>query len=121
MTTASLENPPDLNSNSINNNDNNNPNTGIQPPSNADNGPDSPRTFASAQQELAQDLLIKARQIEYLIGVLPGVEKSETEQETRIRVLEGELRGAEEERKSAVADMEGWRERLEVVLGGVRR
>lgn len=91
----------------------------LQPP--PPPGPDTPRTFLSAQHELAQDLLLKTRQIEFLIWSLPGVETSEKEQEARIRELEGELQGAEEERRRAVEEMEDWRERLEGVLGGVRR
>lgn len=57
-------------------------------------------------------------QIEYLIGVLPGVETSAQEQEERIRELEGE-RGVEDERGRAIAELEGWRERVEGVIGGV--
>lgn len=62
--------------------------------------------------------MLKVAQIEYLIGVLPGVEASAQEQEERIRELEGE-RGVEGERERAVAELEGWRERLEGVIGGV--
>lgn len=53
--------------------------------------------------------------------MLPGVEKSEVEQGERIRALELELREAELERAEAVREMEGWRGKLEVVIGGVRR
>lgn len=77
--------------------------------------------LAEATAELAHDLLIKTRQIAHLVSVLPGVEKSEEEQGERIRALEKELREAELERVEAVREMEGWRERLEVVIGGVRR
>ncbi len=77
--------------------------------------------LAEATAELARDLLIKTRQIAHLVSVLPGVEKSEEEQGERIRALERELREAELERVEAVREMEGWRERLEVVIGGVRR
>lgn len=77
--------------------------------------------LAEATAELARDLLIKTRQIAHLVSVLPGVEKSEEEQGERIRALERELREAELERVEAVREMEGWREKLEVVIGGVRR
>lgn len=53
--------------------------------------------------------------------MLPGVEKSEEEQGERIKVLERELREAELERVEAVREMDGWRGKLEVVIGGVRR
>lgn len=77
--------------------------------------------LAEATAELARDLLIKTRQIAHLVSVLPGVEKSEEEQGERIKVLERELREAELERVEAVREMEGWRGKLEVVIGGVRR
>lgn len=77
--------------------------------------------LAEATTELARDLLIKTRQIAHLVSVLPGVEKSEEEQGERIRALERELREAELERVEAVTEMERWRGKLEVVIGGVRR
>lgn len=57
-------------------------------------------------------------QIEYLIGVLPGVETSAQEQEERIGELERE-KEVEGERGRAVAELEAWRERVEGVIGGV--
>ncbi len=57
-------------------------------------------------------------QIEYLIGVLPGVETSAREQEERIRGLEA-LKEVEIERGRAVRELEGWRERVEGVIGGL--
>lgn len=81
--------------------------------------PDSPRTFASRQRELARDLIIKEQQIEYLISVLPGIGASEAEQETKIRELEKELRAVEKERAAKVRDLKKLRARLENVLGAV--
>ncbi|KAJ5189189.1 Mediator complex subunit Med21 [Penicillium cf. griseofulvum] len=81
--------------------------------------PDSPRTFASRQRELARDLIIKEQQIEYLISVLPGIGASEAEQETRIRELETELREVEKERAAKVRELKKLRTRLEDVLGAV--
>ncbi|KAJ5164109.1 Mediator complex subunit Med21 [Penicillium coprophilum] len=81
--------------------------------------PDSPRTFASRQRELARDLIIKEQQIEYLISVLPGIGASEAEQEARIRELETELREVEKERAAKVRDLKKLRTRLEDVLGAV--
>ncbi|KXG48352.1 Mediator complex, subunit Med21 [Penicillium griseofulvum] len=81
--------------------------------------PDSPRTFASRQRELARDLIIKEQQIEYLISVLPGIGASEAEQETRIRELETELRDVEKERAAKVRELKKLRTRLEDVLGAV--
>ena len=65
--------------------------------------------------------MLKARQIECLIKVLPGIENNAEQQEARIRALEGELRAVEEERGVAMAELDGWRERVARVLGGVRR
>ncbi|KAJ5129760.1 uncharacterized protein N7515_005799 [Penicillium bovifimosum] len=81
--------------------------------------PDSPRTFASRQRELARDLIIKEQQIEYLISVLPGVRASEAEQEARIRELEKELRDVEMRRAAKVRELKKLRGRLEGVLGAV--
>lgn len=81
--------------------------------------PDSPRTFAARQRELARDLVIKEQQIEYLISVLPGIGSSEAEQEKRIRELERELRGVEEERQRRVKELRVLRKRVEGVLGAV--
>lgn len=77
--------------------------------------------LVEATAELARDLLIKTRQIAHLVSVLPGVEKSEEEQTERIKALEWELRQAELERVEAVREMESWRGKLDVVIGGVRR
>ncbi|KAE8358601.1 mediator complex, subunit Med21 [Aspergillus caelatus] len=81
--------------------------------------PDSPRTFASRQRELARDLVIKEQQIEYLISVLPGIDSSEAEQERKIKELEKELRSAEEDREQRVRELRKLRKKLENVLGAV--
>lgn len=83
--------------------------------------PDSPRTFAYRQRELARDLIIKEQQIEYLIGRLPGIGASEAEQEARIRELEGELRRVEIEKERKGRDLRKLGRRLEGVLGAVER
>lgn len=81
--------------------------------------PDSPRTFAARQRELARDLIIKEQQIEYLISVLPGIGASEAEQEARIRELETQLREVEKERVAKADELKLLRSRLEDVLGAV--
>lgn len=81
--------------------------------------PDSPHTFASRQRELARDLIIKEQQIEYLISVLPGIGASEAEQEAKIRELETQLRGVEQERSAKVLELKKLRGKLENVLGAV--
>jgi len=64
--------------------------------------PDSPEDFQAALKELARDLILKEQQIEYLIGVLPGIGTSERDQNARIRSLEVELRDAEKESQAAI-------------------
>ncbi|KAL3461618.1 mediator complex, subunit Med21 [Aspergillus heterothallicus] len=81
--------------------------------------PDSPRTFAARQRELARDLVLKEQQIEYLVSVLPGIGSSEAEQEERIKALEKELRAAEEERAKRIKELRALRRRVEGVLGAV--
>ncbi|KAJ5225967.1 Mediator complex subunit Med21 [Penicillium chermesinum] len=81
--------------------------------------PDSPRTFSRRQRELARDLIIKEKQIEHLISVLPGIGASEAEQEARIRELEVQLRQVETEREGKVKELAALRGRLEKVLGAV--
>ncbi|KAM0795764.1 mediator complex, subunit Med21 [Usnea florida] len=83
--------------------------------------PDTPTTFASAQRELAQDLLLKTKQIEYLISVLPGVENSLDNQGARVTELDGELREALEERKKAEEERERWLAKIDGIIGGIRR
>ncbi|KAJ5168482.1 Mediator of RNA polymerase II transcription subunit 21 [Penicillium canariense] len=81
--------------------------------------PDSPRTFAARQRELARDLIIKEQQIEYLISVLPGIGASEAEQEAKIRELETQLRDVEKERVAKAQELKLLRRRLEDVLDAV--
>ncbi|KAI9846600.1 MAG: RNA polymerase II mediator complex subunit [Sclerophora amabilis] len=115
-----------ITTNSNNNNNNNTqplttsaPQTPAAPQNDLDPSlprPDSPSTFAAAQRELARDLILKEQQIEYLISVLPGIGTSEKEQEERIRVLEGELKEAEEQRRKVGEERERLVERVEGVI-----
>jgi mediator of RNA polymerase II transcription subunit 21 len=70
---------------------------------------------------LAQDLILKEQQIEYLISVLPGLENSEKDQEQTIRQLEEELKTAETLRKEAVKEKEAVLARLNDVIRSVKR
>ncbi|OAX79554.1 hypothetical protein ACJ72_06126 [Emergomyces africanus] len=81
--------------------------------------PDSPEVFAQRQRELARDLIVKEQQVEYLIGVLPGVGSSEAEQEERIRQLAEELRVVEAERRVKRKEMRKLGERVDELLGAV--
>lgn len=77
--------------------------------------------FKAGQKELAQDLILKEQQIEYLISSLPGLDNSEEDQEKLIRQLEEELKVAEEKRKEAVNDKEEVLAKLDEVIRSVKR
>ncbi|KAF9042311.1 hypothetical protein BJ165DRAFT_263610 [Panaeolus papilionaceus] len=62
---------------------------------------DDPETFEANQKELVTDLMVKAKQIEYLIKSLP-VPEPEEEQAKRLQVLEEEMGAANEEYIRAV-------------------
>ncbi|KAL8682461.1 MAG: hypothetical protein Q9186_001504 [Xanthomendoza sp. 1 TL-2023] len=83
--------------------------------------PDTPTTFASAQGELASDLVEKVKEIEFLISQLPGLESSEESQVERIRQLEDELKKVEGERGAAVRKRDEWVEVLEGLISRVGR
>ncbi|KAL8832955.1 MAG: hypothetical protein Q9170_004615 [Blastenia crenularia] len=83
--------------------------------------PDSPTSFVAAQKELAADLVLKVKEIEELVGVLPGLDKNEEVQRERIGELDAELKAAEEERKKAMAEREEWVEKVENTIARVGR
>ncbi|CAD0083997.1 unnamed protein product [Aureobasidium vineae] len=83
--------------------------------------PDDPATFQAALRELARDLVLKEQQIEYLISVLPGIGESEANQSQRIQALEKELREADEERKTALAEREAMLDKLGALAGECKR
>jgi len=66
-------------------------------------------------------LILKTRQIEYIVSILPGVEKSKEKQEERIRDLDGDLRAALEDRREVEGVREEWVRTVEGIVGGVRR
>jgi mediator of RNA polymerase II transcription subunit 21 len=72
-------------------------------------------------KELSHDLVVKEAQIEYLISVLPGIGNSEQRQVERLKELEAELAVAEKERAEAGMVLEEVKERLDGVVGLVRR
>jgi len=78
-------------------------------------------TFKAGQRELAQDLILKEQQIEYLISILPGLDHSEEDQEEKIQRLEEELKAIEEKRKVAVKEKEALLIRLDEVIRNVKR
>ena len=82
---------------------------------------DSPDVFHAALRELAQDLILKEQQIEYLINSLPGLGSSEADQERRMRELEAELRQVEAERGRKERERATMVNLLGEVIGKVKR
>lgn len=77
--------------------------------------------FKASQVELAQDLITKEQQIEYLITLLPGLENSVQDQERNIKELEEELKVAEVQRQEAIKEKEETMAKLDTVIRGIRR
>ncbi|KAJ6529845.1 hypothetical protein B0H19DRAFT_1223585 [Mycena capillaripes] len=63
---------------------------------------DTPEVFEANKKELVTDLIVKAKQVEYLIQSLPEPE-AEEEQAKRLQVLDDEMTVANEEYIQAVA------------------
>ncbi|KIW25817.1 uncharacterized protein PV07_08960 [Cladophialophora immunda] len=78
--------------------------------------PVAPRTFANAQRELAEDLVLKGQQIEMLISRLPGIGKGAQQQAEDIRVLADKVQKMEQERKARRREMKEYADRLERVI-----
>ncbi|KAL9710948.1 hypothetical protein Ac2012v2_005488 [Leucoagaricus gongylophorus] len=62
---------------------------------------DSPEVFEANKRELVTDLIVKAKQIDYLIDSLPEPEPEEA-QAKRLEILEEEMKQANEEYTKAV-------------------
>jgi mediator of RNA polymerase II transcription subunit 21 len=77
--------------------------------------------FKAGQTELAQDLILKEQQLEYLISMLPGLDNSENDQQKRMKELEEELKAAEEERQRALKEKEEVLAKLETVIRSIKR
>ncbi|EPB92945.1 hypothetical protein HMPREF1544_00019 [Mucor circinelloides 1006PhL] len=67
---------------------------------------DEPEVFQENMRELASDLVKKAKEIDALIEVLPGVQQTEEEQIDLLKALEEENRIVNEEYEAAVKEME---------------
>ncbi|KAH9908710.1 RNA polymerase II transcription mediator [Xylariomycetidae sp. FL2044] len=77
--------------------------------------------FKASLVELAQDLITKEQEIEYLISMLPGLDNSEQDQEMYIRQLEEELKVAEAQRQQAIKEKEVTMAKLDAVIRSIRR
>ncbi|KAI0089984.1 hypothetical protein BDY19DRAFT_941767 [Irpex rosettiformis] len=76
---------------------------------------DPPNVFEDNKKELVQDLMVKAKQVEYLINALPVPEPEET-QALRFQSLEDQMTQANEEYLRAVNRARGLHRRITEVL-----
>ncbi|KAF2435951.1 hypothetical protein EJ08DRAFT_645621 [Tothia fuscella] len=90
-------------------------------PNQPSNLTDTKEVFEARLQELAQDLIVKERQIEALVETLPGLGNSQQDQERRIKELEEELRDVERERLEWDVERERLLEVVEGKILGIRR
>ena len=81
--------------------------------------PVSQSTFENAQRELAEDLVLKGQQIEFLISRLPGIGRGEEQQAEEIKVLVQKVRELEKRRKEKRKEMRHYVKRLETVVMGM--
>ncbi|PPJ55647.1 hypothetical protein CBER1_09546 [Cercospora berteroae] len=82
---------------------------------------EDPDKFNTGLRELAQDLVLKEQQIEYIVNSLPGLGNSEQSQEQKMKELERELRELELEREMKEADKQELVAVLGEVIGRVKR
>lgn len=80
---------------------------------------DSPEIFEAAQKELAEDLVLKTKQIQQLIVQLPGLGKDENEQARDIQKLVEKVEEMEKARRMKRQEMKDLARRLEAVIEGM--
>ena len=77
--------------------------------------------YEATLRELAQDLVVKERQIELLMKDLPGLNSSQIEQESRIKQTEDEAKSLEDQAQHAARTRETLIQRVEETMLRVRR
>lgn len=83
--------------------------------------PVTPERFEKAQQDLAEDLILKGQQIEHLIRSLPGLGKSEEQQTAEIKELVEKVHKMEAQKKATRKEMRECVSRLDDVIMGMSR
>ncbi|KAK5936532.1 Mediator of RNA polymerase II transcription subunit 21 [Knufia obscura] len=83
--------------------------------------PQDPRTFEEAQNELAEDLILKTQQIQQLIAKLPGIDQDESQQAEDIKTLIAEVDEMEKARRAKRREMHQLVKRLDAVVGGMSK
>lgn len=81
--------------------------------------PVTPEKFEEAQRDLAEDLILKGQQIEYLIRSLPGLDKSQEQQATEIEALVGKVHAMEKQKKQKRREMRECVRKLDDVTMGM--
>lgn len=77
--------------------------------------------FRAGLEELSCDLILKEQQIEVLISLLPGLNKSEQDQEQTVKELEEDLKLAEAQRQEALKERDRVLSQLDSVIRSIRR
>ena len=83
--------------------------------------PVSPDHFERAKKELAEDLVRKGRQIEYLIEKLPGLSRGEEQQAEDIKLLVEQVKETEALRKQKRKEMRECVRQLDNVIMGMAK
>ncbi|CAO3679657.1 unnamed protein product [Rhizopus stolonifer] len=73
---------------------------------------DEPHVFKENMNELVSDLVKKAKEIDSLIEVLPGIQQTEDEQIDLLKTLEEENKAANREYEEAIEEMENVRSQI---------
>lgn len=77
------------------------------------------KTFDEAQEELAEDLVLKTQQIQRLIADLPGIDQDQSQQAEVIRKLVGEVEDMDKATRAKRREMRQLVKRLDALLGGM--
>lgn len=77
------------------------------------------KTFDESQQELAEDLVLKTKQIQQLIMQLPGIDQDEEQQAATIKKLAAEVEEMDEQRLAKRKEMRQLVRRLDAVIEGM--
>jgi hypothetical protein len=90
-------------------------------PQSMDLQPQPPNEFDQAQQDLAEDLVMKTQQIEFLIRRLPGINSDEKDQYEEIEKLAEQVRQMEIRRKEKRREMRECLKQLDDVVMGMAK
>lgn len=77
------------------------------------------KTFDEAQEELAEDLVLKTQQIQRLIADLPGIDQDESQQAEVIHKLVEEVSDMDKARRSKRREMRQLVKRLDALISGM--